>query len=211
MVPAKVREREDFITNPSDARHGTFAGMVLAHCRCDRCERYRYEWWAEYYETKRKHPFYDHDNSIFISMSQYPEPNLSDKCTFNALRSEFQGKPDASNAWSQMSRCAICGEYGRLQHHHMVTRNGVEIINGRELRNPTIPLCGMGNYLGCHGKAHRHLIHFKPDFVVDTISQWPRWRGDYQVLILDKPCTEQEARQMDGWIKLNDIPRGIYG
>lgn len=54
-------------------------------------------------------------------------------------------------------RCVVCGRPATNRHH--VVQKG---MGGSKLekRIPTVPLCGMGNTSGCHGKAHSGRLFF---------------------------------------------------
>ena len=86
--------------------------------------------------------------------------------------------------------CPICGRTGRLEQHHIVWRSwGKMFVDGKEVEKPTITLCGFGNNMPyCHGKAHRHMLHFKYE------------DGELWYLETDEPTDYLSALELDGWM-----------
>lgn len=69
---------------------------------------------------------------------------------------------------TKADRCEVCGRVSPLNQHHIVFRSAGRLYrDGKELRKPTITLCGFGNNLKgpdgywCHGMAHHHRLHFR--------------------------------------------------
>lgn len=75
--------------------------------------------------------------------------------------------------------CPVCGRPATNQHHVVYRSHGGG--NG-----PTISLCGFGNASGCHGLAHRHMLHF-------------RYHGGWQFRFTDEPVGEMTALELPGW------------
>lgn len=50
--------------------------------------------------------------------------------------------------------CAVCGRLAQNRHHVVPRSQGGAC-------GPTVPLCGLGNASGCHGRAHSHRVHFR--------------------------------------------------
>lgn len=90
--------------------------------------------------------------------------------------------------------CAVCGRRFPLEQHHIVWRSWGKVFkDGKEVRKPTITLCGFGNNLRdadgryyCHGKAHHRMLHFKYD-------------GALMCLETEEPVSYQDALGMEGW------------
>ena len=110
--------------------------------------------------------------------------------------------------------CPICGRPGPLEKHHMVKRSAGKMFrDGREMKKPTITICGFGNNLKdadgayyCHGLAHANRLHFK---WVETRSRmstslFATRGGHVEYLITDEPVKYEKALEMDGWRRLND-------
>lgn len=86
--------------------------------------------------------------------------------------------------------------------------------NGREVRKPTITLCGFGNNRldadgapYCHGLAHEGRLHFRWSEVrgLDTsLAHFPApyEGGHWEYLLLDEGCDYLTALGMDGWRRL---------
>lgn len=82
------------------------------------------------------------------------------------------------------STCAACGGVA-MNNHHVIQKG----MGGSKLarRIPTVPLCGMGNTSGCHGKAHSGRLFF--DYK----------DGSWMCLETVEPTTLQNALNMEGW------------
>ena len=94
----------------------------------------------------------------------------------------------------RIGECAVCGRRFPLEQHHYVWRSwGKMFRDGREVKKPTITLCGFGNNLRdadgryyCHGKAHRRMLHFRYD-------------GELEYLETGEPTDYMRALDMEGW------------
>lgn len=62
-------------------------------------------------------------------------------------------------------RCCVCGRSAPLNQHHYVWRSWGELHrpDGTKVDKPTLTLCGSGNLSGCHGLAHKRMLHFRFD------------------------------------------------
>lgn len=106
--------------------------------------------------------------------------------------------------------CPVCGRNRPLEQHHPVKRSAGKLFEaGREVKKPTITLCGFGNNLQdadgnpyCHGLAHANRLHFR---WVETTQENKRTGqvlagGHWECLPLEEPTTYQTALEMnDGW------------
>lgn len=198
----------DMLGDPIDRRHGTAYGYRLG-CRCDRCR----DGWREYKRDLQRH----HDVR-FRSKPKPKQPEVAERvqeakrvrkaqaradiCTLNELLLPMMGKPSIS---FDPPRCAVCGKTWPLNNHHIVRRSaGVLIRDGREVRKPTVMLCGSGNTSGCHGMAHHGRLHFRwrdADGVNDLgFTAWGG--GHWEYLLTEGPVKYQDALAMDGWRRL---------
>lgn len=98
--------------------------------------------------------------------------------------------------------CATCHRIHPLEQHHVVKRSAGKMFdgNGREMKKPTITLCGFGNNLKdvdgneyCHGLAHANRLHFR--WIPDGYGHW-------EYIVLDAPTDYLAALDMDGWREL---------
>ena len=112
--------------------------------------------------------------------------------TVNALLLPMMGKPSV-----KADRCLVCGAASPLDQHHVVPRSAGKAYDGsgRELRKPTLTLCGPGNAGGCHGAAHDHRLHFRWAAGKDGGGRW-------EALLTDEPTKYQDALEADGWRRL---------
>lgn len=80
-------------------------------------------------------------------------------------------------------RCAVCGQMATNRHH--VVPKG---MGGTRYENriPVITLCGAGNTSGCHGLAHKLMLHF-------------RWKHNQWEYIRTRPMKYIEALGEPGW------------
>lgn len=109
----------------------------------------------------------------------------------------YQPLMDAESVVSD--RCAVCGRRYPLEQHHIVWRSWGKLFkDGKEMRKPTVTLCGFGNNLYdsdkvpyCHGRAHNHMLHFKYD-------------GCLMVLETAEPTDYMKALEMGGWKPLSE-------
>ncbi len=106
----------------------------------------------------------------------------------------------------KIDHCPVCGRTRPLEQHHPVKRSAGKLFDkrGREVKKPTITLCGFGNNLQdadgnylCHGLAHHDMLHFR----------WAEGRypstGHYEYLLTDEPTKYQTAIELDGWRPLD--------
>lgn len=108
----------------------------------------------------------------------------------------------------KLNHCAICGRPYPLEQHHLVRRGAGKLFrNGKEVKKPTISLCGFGNNLRdsngrfyCHGLAHHQMLHFRyvynPLFVEGLYGAEV---GHIEFLITKEPTKYEDALNMDGW------------
>lgn len=98
--------------------------------------------------------------------------------------------------------CVVCGRTYPLNQHHVIRRSqgvlyrdvgGMRMLVGK----PTLTLCGSG-CSGCHGDAHRMLLHFRCD---DDGRWW--W------LRTDEPTQDFVADGMPGWRRVRDWGDGV--
>lgn len=109
--------------------------------------------------------------------------------TLPLLYHPLMGKPSIT-----LPRCAVCGRAYPLEQHHIVRRSAGKFFrDGREIKKPTVTLCGFGNNLSdadgreyCHGLAHHRRLHF-------------RWNDGWEYLLTAEPCDYLHALDMDGW------------
>lgn len=111
-------------------------------------------------------------------------------------------------------RCVVCGAYA-VDNHHIIPRSKGQYVDGwgrvhsgkrnADVPTPTVPLCGLGNTSGCHGKAHCGMLHFRyrldfqPGFKEYSTSI-PVYSFEY--LLTDEPVDRCTALSMDGWEKV---------
>ena len=81
-------------------------------------------------------------------------------------------------------KCCVCGKPASNNHH--VIQKG---IGGTKLakRIPTVPLCGMGNALGCHGLAHSGRLFFD-------------WRDGWWFCLTEEPTTLEDVLEDGTWV-----------
>lgn len=75
--------------------------------------------------------------------------------------------------------CPFCGQRATNKHHIVPRSQGGH--NG-----PTVNVCGIGNYSGCHAKLHNHTLHL-------------RYEDGWQFLETDIPTKYDKALTMEGW------------
>ena len=66
-------------------------------------------------------------------------------CTINELYLPMMGKPNIDNAYGV---CCICGRPASDKHHIVKRSAGKLVIKGREIKKPTVRLCGSGKAAG---------------------------------------------------------------
>lgn len=118
-------------------------------------------------------------------------------------------------------RCAVCGRWlpyrseaiagPAIEEHHMVFRSAAKVfdsVTGKEIRKPTVWLCGMGNNLHdadgrtlCHGAAHHRLLHF----------YWNEDERQLEYLFTDYPTKYCRALDRDGWSPVGVKPYSMCG
>lgn len=193
MGTISYEKRQAFLNDPNDKRHGTARGYQLK-CRCERCK----EAGVEYNQLCKERAY----------RRQVEKPKGKrvgkDCCTVNELYFPMMGKPDIDNA---NGLCCICGRPASDKHHIVKRSAGKLVVNGREVKKPTVRLCGSGNASGCHGKAHKGLIHFRwaepeCDYTKDGWMRFPYGAGHWECLMTDEPMKYQEALKLDGWRRL---------
>lgn len=132
-----------------------------------------------------------------------------DLCTVDELMLPMMGKPSVEkvdNAGNPV--CAICGSPHPLNRHHIVRRGAGKVVQrGRELKKPTVTLCGIGNTCGCHKLAHDGRLHFRwvPKIDKAFYNRSARTNlvcGHWEYLITEDPTKYQDALGMKGWRKL---------
>lgn len=133
------------------------------------------------------------------------------KTTLPQMWWPLMGRPSV-----KLPYCPICGRAWPLEQHHPVRRGAGKLFdaNGREVRKPTITLCGFGNNRldadgapYCHGLAHEGRLHFRWSEVrgLDTsLAHFPApyEGGHWEYLLLDEGCDYLTALGMDGWRRL---------
>ena len=131
-----------------------------------------------------------------------------DKTTLAKIYQPMMGQPSI-----RLPYCPICGRTSPLEQHHIVKRSqGRMFVDGRELKKPTITLCGFGNNLKdadgnlcCHGKAHHGMLHFRwvyataPSGTVGELPYPPIGAGHWEHLETDEPVRYSQALEMEGW------------
>lgn len=127
---------------------------------------------------------------------------MKDVCTVNELMRPMMGRPSIIR-----EECAVCGCPGPLNQHHIVKRSaGRLVVGGREVRKPTVTLCGSGNTCGCHGEAHAGKLHFRwvmctPPFHANGIS-YDGFGGHWEYLRTNESVDYLTALDMEGWERL---------
>ena len=113
--------------------------------------------------------------------------------------------------------CAVCGRTAPLNQHHIVKRSAGKLFkNGREMRKPTITLCGFGNAmtdadgrLYCHGLAHMEMLHFRwVKHEIETRTAYGTLYvpgGHWEWLRTEEPTKYEVALTMDGWQRLPEF------
>ena len=96
----------------------------------------------------------------------------------NETNRHLLGKPSLMS-----DHCCVCGKPATNNHH--VIQKGMGGTKRKDI--PTLPLCGMGNTSGCHGKAHSGQLHF--DFK----------EGYGWVYCETEPCSYLEALETGEW------------
>lgn len=133
------------------------------------------------------------------------------KTTLPQMWWPLMGRPSV-----RLPYCPICGRSYPLEQHHPVRRGAGKLFdaNGREVKKPTITLCGFGNNLldadgrpYCHGLAHEGRLHFRwAEFkgIDDSLGHMPSpWEGGHwEYLLLDEGCDYLTALGMDGWRRM---------
>ncbi len=112
--------------------------------------------------------------------------------------------------------CPVCGRTSPLEQHHIVRRGAGKLYDGsgREVRKPTVTLCGFGSNLMdadgrelCHGLAHHNRLHFRwaeteqPSGALGDMP-FPVEGGHWEYLLLDEPTDYLTALGMEGWRRL---------
>ena len=124
---------------------------------------------------------------------------MKDCCTVSELMRPMMGKPDIDNAWGF---CCVCGRPATDRHHIVKRSAGKLVVNGREVKKPTVRLCGMGNASGCHGLAHQGMLHFRwVEREANTFNDggFVVGEGHWEHLVTSEPTKYQDALRMRGW------------
>lgn len=133
------------------------------------------------------------------------------KTTLPQMWWPLMGRPSVT-----LPYCPVCGRSYPLEQHHPVRRGAGKLFdeNGREVKKPSITLCGFGNNLldadgrpYCHGLDHEGRLHFRwTEFkgIDDSLGHMPSpWEGGHwEYLLLDEGCDYLTALGMDGWRRL---------
>lgn len=121
------------------------------------------------------------------------------RSTLPEIFHSMMGKPSIKS-----DVCAVCGRNYPLEQHHIVRRGAGKLFNdrGREIKKPTVTLCGFGNNLTdadgreyCHGLAHANRLHFRWIESSEPIAN----AGHWEYILLDEPTDYQSALDRDGW------------
>lgn len=195
---ASKEKRDAFLSNLNDRRHGTSAGYYLAYCQCDKCAEFR----AEHNRQRRKAAIAKKNRmktnkKTVCDCATRKKPN--DCCTIDEVFLPMMGKPSITAPY-----CVVCGASNvRLDQHHPVKRSaGKLVIDGREIKKPTLTLCRK-----CHDLLHAQgLLYFKwvdAGSMTDLAHAHMRFDhgGHYEFLLL----TEEERRK---WIESHPLPNG---
>ena len=131
---------------------------------------------------------------------------MARETTVDALLLPMMGRPSVD-----LPFCAVCGRTYPLNRHHVVRRGAGKAYDGsgRELRKPTVTLCGSGNASGCHGLAHSGRLHFRwvPSCGEQSRKSAVRdvWAGcgHWEFKVTEEPAKYQDALADDeGWRRL---------
>lgn len=197
-MKTNAEHRADLLADPNDKRHGTRRGADLM-CPCDLCSAKRAEVNAERRENDRA-------KRAAKLKASYPKPTSrrklrkasKDVCTVDAILLPMMGKPSIDN---EAHVCCICGKPATNRHHIVRRGAGKLVIDGLEVKKPTVRLCGEGNTSGCHELAHANMLHFR---WVQTTHEDTRTGnifvgGHWEYLICVEPTKYLTALEMDGW------------
>lgn len=124
---------------------------------------------------------------------------MKDCCTVSELMRPMMGRPDIDNAWGV---CCVCGSPAQDRHHIVKRSAGKLVVNGREVKKPTVRLCGMGNASGCHGLAHQGRLHFRwveRETQVFNDGGFAVGEGHWEHLVTAEPMKYQDALAQRGW------------
>lgn len=124
---------------------------------------------------------------------------MKDCCTVSELMLTMMGKPNIDNA---DGLCCVCGRPATDRHHIVKRSAGKLVVGGKEIRKPTVRLCGMGNAGGCHGLAHQGRLHFrwvKHDADAYEDGGHVVGSGHWEYLLTAEPMKYQDALEMRGW------------
>lgn len=201
------QHRADLMADPDDRRHGTRRGAELM-CPCPRCSEKRSEINAERREKDRA------KRAARVKLSR-PKPRLKnrnlskDVCTVDAILLPMMGKPSIDNA---ARVCCICGKPATDKHHIVRRGAGKLVLNGREVKKPTVRLCGDGNASGCHCLAHANRLHFRwaETVCADKSSGYITTGGHWEYLLLVVPTKYQTALEMDGWKPVRSLDDAFF-
>lgn len=218
MSSTRYESIRAFKENPDDKRHGTPTGYKYG-CRCDRCKEAGIADARERKERKRERDFarFREENAAdkkrrraaSIAKQKREAAARKDCCTVDMIDRELMGKPNIDNA---NGCCAICGKPATNKHHIVKRSAGKLVRDGREIKKPTVRLCGEGNASGCHGLAHQGKLHFR---WIESVSNMPKGArtsldvpyykmrgGHWEYLLSDEPTDKLTALGMEGWRQL---------
>ena len=193
-----------FLANPDDRRHGTVTGYNHG-CRCERCSEAgrakAKERRDRYYEKKLEKIRAAREREKSLAKAERKRVKKFECCTVDELYKPLIGKPNIDNVDHV---CCVCGKPASNKHHIVKRSAGKLVVDGREIQKPTVRLCGSGNASGCHGKAHKGLLHFRWVEGEKCNNAPLRWYGGghWAYLLTDKPAKYQEALGMEGWRRL---------
>lgn len=205
-MKTNAQHRADLMADPNDKRHGTRRGVELG-CKCCPCCSKREEILAENREKQRA------KRREKAAAEKQPKPKRKaprkpskDVCTIAAMLLPMMGKPSIDNA---EHFCCICGKPATNRHHIVKRSAGKLVVDGVEVKKPTVRLCGEGNASGCHGLAHAGKLHFRwvdeqafKNVKANGMFEHYAIGGHWECLIVDEGTDYLTALSMDGWRRL---------
>lgn len=195
----------DMIADLNDKRHGTRRGVELG-CKCRLCSSKREEILAEDREKRRAKRREKAAAAKPKPKRKAPRKPSKDVCTVAAMLLPMMGKPSIDNA---EHFCCVCGKPATDRHHIVKRSAGKLVVDGVEVKKPTVRLCGEGNASGCHGLAHAGKLHFRwvdeqafRNAKANGTSAHYAIGGHWECLLLDEGTDYLTALSMDGWRRL---------